>query len=375
MANPTFEEVRANPAYASLSDDELRGAYLKRFSESLTTAQQTPTMLERVKNFATNPTVLKTAGGVAGLALAPEATIPAMIYAGAGTAAGGLASGIARNEARSTGQVATDFAEGAAGPVVGKGLQVGAAGLRAAGKFVPKNVGFYGALSGHPSLLALRAAVDKAGLPRAMDFVGENYNKVISGIQGAGRRLMGPAAEEAAPVAAERITGQSRLLPRGIEKPYQMPTGAPKPYQSSFRQAMEGPNPEMSVVNPSEVAQARPSMSEVDALLERSGMGQPRPALRAQPRTAQQEQLSSLSTNWHPNVTASPQLTRTEGLPEFSSQAMGALNRSVGPVRPPASFVHPADISGAKFGFPELPPISESELQRIQALFQRVGAR
>lgn len=365
MANPTFEEVRANPAYASMSDDELRSAYLKKFSDSLTTAQTTPSMLDRVKNFATNPLVLKTAGGVAGLALAPEATIPAMLMSGAGTAAGGLASGIARDEARSTGQVARDFAEGAVGPVIGRGMQAGAAGLRAAGKFVPKNLGFYGALSGHPGMLALRAAVDKSGLPLAMDFLGENYNKVISGIQGAGRRMMGPAAEDAAAPVAERITAKSRLLPRGVEQPYQMPAATPKPYQSAFRQAMEGPNPDMSVVNPTDIPQSQPTMSEVDQLLERSG-------LRSRP-SAQSEQLNSLQPNWHPNVTASPQLTRTEGLPEFSSQAMGALNKSVGPVRPPASFVHPEDLSGAKFGFPNLPPISEAELQRLQAAFSRVA--
>ncbi len=42
--------------------------------------------------------------------------------------------------------------------------------------------------------------------------------------------------------------------------------------------------------------------------------------------------------------------------------------------RPAADFVHPADTSGAQFGFPQLPELSESELSRMQALFKRVGA-
>jgi hypothetical protein len=41
--------------------------------------------------------------------------------------------------------------------------------------------------------------------------------------------------------------------------------------------------------------------------------------------------------------------------------------------RPPASAIHPADTSGAEFGFEELPEISEGELSRLQELFKRMG--
>jgi hypothetical protein len=307
MANPSYEEVRANPAYASVPDEQLKAAYAKKFGAAQ--AAPAPSMMDRLKSFATNPTVLKTVGTTAGLALAPEATIPAMLLAGVGSVGGGLASNIARGEApESLGHMAGDFAEGAVAPVAGMAMKGGAAALRAAGKVIPKNIGFYGALSGHPSMLALRAAVAESGLPRLMDFAGENYNKVIKAVQGS-LRSAAPEAEGAVdPIVARTRALANKATGKSVEQNYRMPGGSPEPYQPrGFKQSLEslrnepGPSAPQVVPPAAPAAQVRPSMADVDELT--NGINSRVPTSRAKlaqlagPKAAPAPASSSISVS------------------------------------------------------------------------------
>ena len=431
MPNPTYEEVRSSPAYANIPDEQLRLLYEKKFGGPQPEWLQKPTAMSRLKALATDPTLLKGLGISAGLALAPEGTIPAMVMGGAGSVGGGLASSIARDEHRSGGQMALDAAEGATVPLGGKIMQGGAAALRTAGKVIPKNIGFYGALSGHPGLLALRAAVAESGLPKLLDFVGGNYNKVINAVQGS-LRSGATAAEEAAGSVGE-MTHKPwvRKSATGVEKPYRMGGGVstppyepqpgrevvrsaqaqlnrqPPPPPSAFERAMAGPEPELTAVHPAAPAgqvDTAPASEILDTI---RGMNPNVPTSRARlavshPQPAPVQSVAGLQKAVSP-APGSPEAIMNlrrfgnadpyagqggiirppglpmEGTPEEALAAWEDANAmrpaaSHAPARPAPGYIHPADTSGSQFGFDRLPPISEGELSRLQALFKRVGA-
>ena len=132
---PTYRNRRTGEIRTVESPDELRQPV-----PSPETAA--PSKMSRLKDFLTSRGTLATAGTLAGLALAPQATIPAMLYGAAGGALGSLASEPFREETPSPGQVATDIglgaAEGAAGPVLGPAMRLGGRAVGAVEQAIPR---------------------------------------------------------------------------------------------------------------------------------------------------------------------------------------------------------------------------------------------
>jgi hypothetical protein len=401
MPNPTFEEIKSNPAYYGMSEAKLRAAYDAKYGRAAAAAPAAaPGMLERIKNFATSKPVMMTAAGLAALPLTGGMSLPATMLAEGGIGAlSGLASDALNGRTDTPGEMATDAALGAAGPVAGRALSAAGRGLAYVGESLPRSIrgliGFGGLATGHPGALGLEAATNPRLAPAALQKVGGVYTSAVEKLRGlAGNPLVENAAESAVP---KRFPLNARGRGLTQEVPYRMTEPVTESVQPTragvrnlvnetkaasnridptnvindvirsgptmdrmyaqanpifrdmqlkgawgergFNEAVDAMNRPLSVVGEQSARQVPPSMAAIDALIAKSGVN----GVPLQPVAS------------HAAEAAAPTVARA--------------------ARPAADYIHPADTTGGAFGFDSLPQISESELARLQSLFNRVGAR
>lgn len=242
MPNPTYEQIRAMPEYADMSDSALQAAYDRKFRGPEIAAMNTglpqgetggraPSMLDRVRQFPKNhPNIteagLKTAGTLGALALAPETgglSVP-MGVAALGNVAGGLANHVVQGQPEDLGDVGWDAAEGAAGPALGPVLKGAASVGRATGELIPKSAKIFGMFSHPGAVLGLEAATNPKLLPRVLDAAGDGANAAVSKVRGSARGMLGLGEE-----AAERPMIDTSAPPTTPFK--RQPFQEPKPYR------------------------------------------------------------------------------------------------------------------------------------------------
>lgn len=314
---PSLAELKA--AYPDMDEGALRAAWAQKHPNEPLTG---PSVWQRIKDFAMNPMVTKTAGitggmaaagSIAGVLGAPETggaslipMIAAMLGGAGGSMLGGEASRAYSGEDSSLAKTGMDAVEGASTPLIGPALKGGATVLRGVGDMIPpwvKAVGLYS----HPvDTLATMAATHRRGLPLVMDTVGDGANWLA-------RKASGLLSSPEAEATVSKAAGQSR------EIPYQM---------------------------------RAPTVTSVTKV--------PRPELPASVKALEAPRSAPVA----PTPTEAPLPTSVQD-----------LMTETGPQRPLADYVHPADTSGKEFGFDELPEISEGELSRLQELFKRVGGK
>ena len=188
--------------------------------------------LERVKNFLTSRGTLATAGTIAGLALAPEASIPAaMLYGAFGGGIGSLAAQPFKEKPPSPGEVMGDIGlgavEGAATPVLGPAMGAPGRGLARVGQAIPRLARTGGALTGlamgHPGALTLEALLNPNLAPRALQAGGRVVESGVNKVIGSARRPLERAAQHSKTLEALEglrpyagLAGQKAAAKKGL---------------------------------------------------------------------------------------------------------------------------------------------------------------
>lgn len=405
MPNPTFEEIRSNPAYYGIPEATLRQKYDAKFGQTAA-PEATPGIWDRIKSIATSKPAMMTAAALLAAPLTGGMSIPATMAVEGGVGAlSGLASNIINGKQEGVGEMATDAALGAAGPVAGRALSATGRGLAYVGESLPRSIrgliGFGGLATGHPGALALEAATNPKLLPKALTKVGDAYTAGVDKLRGlAGNPLVEDAAEVAMPKPMPinaRGRGLTREIPYRAGGSISTPPVEPQLGRDVVQRAEQqiaGPfrQDPTNVIN--DVIQSGPTMDRMYAeskagteFADKFGMG------------AAKERWNVGKGNFRgvsvepvdfapPLAVGSKNIGMSEvdaflnraGLGNVGKRATAAAPVAEAPVaasaaRPAADYVHPADTSGAKFGFDSLPELSESELTRLQALFHRVAAR
>lgn len=398
---PTLDELKA--AYPDMNEQQLVSRWNERHPgvalEGAAQPAADPSLMDRVKSFgkgaydmATSPTALKIAGTTAGLALAPEATIPAMLLAGAGSGIGGATSRMLHGEGQTLGDTAMDTAEGALAPVMGPALK-GLAGVgRYVGSAIPRSIRAFtmggGLMTGHPGVLALEAATNPKLLPRVLDAAGNAIESGVGKVWGAARGAADAVGETVEPVVGRARAQVNKSLGLSKEVPYRGPSGVssefpaaapkPAPKPSSFRSAND-------LLDNPEALQSMDRMGkETAATLEMGQFGDEAVNTARQvgnryggskveyfPGGKTPRSLDELQSTGH-----GPDAVRDV---DAYLKRLGMSGKSAEPAaaasRPAADFVHPEDTTGGQFGFDSLPEIGEAELTRLQSLFKRVTGR
>lgn len=302
-------------------------------------------------------------------------------------------------------------------PVAGPALKTAGHGLGYVGNAIPRSVrglvGAGGIVSGHPSLLALEAATNPKLLPKLLTKSGEGIENFVNTAKGAAMKFFGPAEEAAATTA-----GPATSLPPKTRIAYgtdvsAAPTEPAKTWRSAASE-LNGPSqPRVAYGTDISAAPTEPAKLWRKPIIdpENAGWRPPRfssvaegptvpnnpvaQSLEQERRAIEQAHLAA-TPRTPPSIRmldeAAPAAQASTASAGEMSPILEGLKRAIGenvpmsrarsaaaPVaaapRPSSSFMHAADTSGSQFGFDSLPPISEGELTRLQALFSRLGHR
>lgn len=384
---------------------------------------QPPSWAQRFKDIATSGPALKTAGTMvgeigAGL-LAPETgglslAIPPALAA-LGSVTGGALSRSLHGESGTAGDFATDAMEGLgghyAGPLLNK-LGKGAAYVR---DLVPKTMRLGGYALGqmtHPSIGSAVGEIGTEAGPEALQGAGNMITRGRNWLQGLGKSAAGDVEETAAIPRKTPLNARGRGLTN--ETPYRMggstqPVAGEPNIMSETRNAAQPPASYRALMDesgatakPPVESSKFPTRATEDMMGNQGGLDfMHQEFSRNNPvfeRMAEQGEFGQASkgealtkrgafNSQTPHVMEAGPSSAGQVAPGAAdvdamleqlglgreSPMMSAHTPTASTVRPPNSFVHSADTTGAKFGFPSLPEISEGELSRLQALMGRMG--